>query len=228
VRQPAKEQGETRASRGASGPSTPLHQRPLRPRPIAPTELQPRLPARHAAPAPAGAATQQAAVAMERASTRGERAAAWWLARSSSRSLRGNQHSQREIQEIIRAVFAAHPSRAFPTKDLCDILYPDQPTRAHVGKTSHAARKIVAADAHWTCEFSADGVRSYSSTVPTRVAWPSQKRCWLRSQSGRGCAAPEATQRRSAWRPGDPVSTRGSGPPPHERRPDRRTSNQGR
>ena len=92
---------------------------------------------------------------MERASTRGERAVAW-LARSSSRSLRSTQRSQREIQEIIRAVFAAHPGRAFPTKDLCDILYPNLPTRVHIVRTSHAARKIVAADPHWTCEFSAD------------------------------------------------------------------------
>jgi len=92
---------------------------------------------------------------MERASTRGERAVAW-LARSSSRSLRSTRRSQCEIQEIIRAVFAAHPGRAFPTKDLCDILYPNLPTRVHIVRTSHAARKIVAADPHWTCEFSAD------------------------------------------------------------------------
>jgi hypothetical protein len=76
---------------------------------------------------------------MERASTRGERAAAL-LARSSSRPLGSDRRGQREIQEIIRAVFAAHPSRAFPTKDLCDILYPDLPTRVHIVKTSHAAR----------------------------------------------------------------------------------------
>jgi hypothetical protein len=106
---------------------------------------------------------QQAAIAMERASTRGERAqarqlgrAAASLARSSGRPLGSNRRSPREIQEIIRAVFAAHPTRAFPTKDLCDILYPDQPTRVHIVKTSHAARQIVAADPHWTCEFSAD------------------------------------------------------------------------
>ena len=84
---------------------------------------------------------QAAAKQMERASTRGERS---------------NRRSPREIQDIIRAVFAAHPSRAFPTKDLCDILYPGQPTRVHIVKTSHAARKLVAADPHWTCEFSAD------------------------------------------------------------------------
>ena len=102
---------------------------------------------------------QQAAVAMERASTHGERAAARQLKRaaaslalSSGTSLGSNRRSPREIQEIIRAVFAAHPSRAFPTKDLCDILYPDLPTRVHIVKTSHAARKIVATDLHWTCE----------------------------------------------------------------------------
>jgi len=82
---------------------------------------------------------QQAAVAMERATTHGQRAQARQLvrgaaslARSSGRPLGSNRHSPREIQEIIRAVFAAHPSRAFPTKDLCDILYPDQPTRVHI------------------------------------------------------------------------------------------------
>jgi hypothetical protein len=131
---------------------------------------------------------QQAAVAMERASTRGVRAqarhlerAAAWLARSNGRPLGSDRRRPREIQEIIRAVFAAHPSRAFPTKDLCDILYPDLPTRVHIVKASHAARKLVAADPHWTMT----GVRSLSSTAPTRAAWPSQKRCWLRSQSGR-------------------------------------------
>jgi hypothetical protein len=106
---------------------------------------------------------QQAAVAMERASTRGERAAerqlkrtAASLALNSGGSFGSNRRSPREIQEIIRAVFAAHPTRAFPTKDLCNILYPDLPTRVHIVKTSHAARKIVAADPHWTCEFSSD------------------------------------------------------------------------
>src|SRR5215469_8215675 len=105
---------------------------------------------------------QQAAVAMERATTHGQRAqarqlvrAAAWLARDGGRPLGSQRHSRRVIQEIIRVVFAAHPSRAFPTKDLCDILYPDQPTRVHIVKTSHAARQVVAADPHWTCEFSA-------------------------------------------------------------------------
>jgi len=82
---------------------------------------------------------QQAAIAMERATTRSERAqarqlgrTATWLAQSSGRPSERNRRSPREIQEIIRAVFAAHPSRAFQTKDLCDILYPDQPTRVHI------------------------------------------------------------------------------------------------
>ena len=105
----------------------------------------------------------QAAIAMERATTRGERAqarqlerTAAWLARSSDQPIEGNRRSPREIQEIIRAVFAAHPSRAFHTKDLCDILYPGLPTRMHIVKTSQAAREIAAADPEWACELSAD------------------------------------------------------------------------
>ena len=106
---------------------------------------------------------QQAAVAMERANTHGQRAqarqlvrAAAWLARNGGRPLGSERHSPRVIREIIRAVFAAHPNRAFPMKDLCDILYPDQPTRVHIATASLAARQIVAADLHWTCEYSAD------------------------------------------------------------------------
>jgi len=72
---------------------------------------------------------QQAAIAMERATTHGQRAqarqlvrAAAWLARSGGRPRGSVRHSPRVIQEIIRAVFTAHPSMALRTKDLCDIL----------------------------------------------------------------------------------------------------------
>jgi hypothetical protein len=94
--------------------------------------------------------TWQAAAAMERATTHGQRAlarqlvrAAASLAGSSGRPLGSNRRSPRQIQEIIRAVFAAHPSRAFPTKDLCDFLYPDQPTRVHIVKTSHVTGETL-------------------------------------------------------------------------------------
>jgi hypothetical protein len=53
-------------------------------------------------------------------------------------------------------VFAAHPSAAFLTKDLCEILHPSLPTRRHIAETNRQARKVVAADPHWTCELSAD------------------------------------------------------------------------
>ena len=96
---------------------------------------------------------QQAAIAMERATTRSERAqarqlgrTAAWLAQNRYQPIEGNRRSPREIQEIIHAVLAGHPSRAFHMKDLCDILYPGLPTRMHIVKTSHAARKAVAAD----------------------------------------------------------------------------------
>ena len=53
-------------------------------------------------------------------------------------------------------VFAAHPSAAFLTKDLCEILHPSLPTRKHIAETNRQAREVVAADPHWTCELSAD------------------------------------------------------------------------
>ena len=62
----------------------------------------------------------------------------------------------RAIQEIIRAVFAAHPSAAFLTKDLCEIIHPSLPTRRHIAETNRQARGVVAADPHRTCELSAD------------------------------------------------------------------------
>jgi hypothetical protein len=100
---------------------------------------------------------------MERAGTRGERAQARQLERavarleqSIGRPLRSSRHSPRARRGIIRAVFAAHPGRAFRTKDLCDILYPGLPTRAHITQTNHEAREVAAADPNWTCELSAD------------------------------------------------------------------------
>src|SRR5215472_17196021 len=96
---------------------------------------------------------QQAAIAIEQATTHGQRAqgrqlvrAAAWLARSGVRPRGSVRHSPRVIQEIIRAVFTAHPSMAFRTKDLCNILYPGLPTRAHIARTNNEAREVVAAD----------------------------------------------------------------------------------
>ena len=106
---------------------------------------------------------QQAAIAIERATTLGQRAqarqlvrAAAWLARSGGRPRGSERHSPRVIQEIIRAVLTAHPSRAFRTKDLCNILYPGLPTRAHIARTNYEARAVAAANPDWTCELSAD------------------------------------------------------------------------
>jgi hypothetical protein len=81
---------------------------------------------------------RQAAIAMERAETRGQRAearqlerAAVWLARSCSRPPGRRRRSPREAQEIIRAVFAARPSEAFLTKE---------PLRDHPSQPAHAAQ----------------------------------------------------------------------------------------
>jgi hypothetical protein len=105
---------------------------------------------------------RQAARAMEQPETRGQRAearqlqrAATWLAQSTGRPGR-RRPSPREAQEVIRAVFAAHPSKAFLTKDLCKILYPNLPTRKNIAETNRHAREVVAADPDWTCELSAD------------------------------------------------------------------------
>jgi hypothetical protein len=100
----------------------------------------------------------RATIATERAETRGQRATARQLQRA---AWLGRPHGRRrcrprEIQESIRAVFAAHPSAAFLTKDLCEILHPSLPTRRHIAETHRRAREVVAADPHWTCELSAD------------------------------------------------------------------------
>jgi len=106
---------------------------------------------------------QQAAIAIGQAKTRGEHAearqlrrAAAWLAQNNGRPRGSNRRSPHEIRQIIRTVFAAHPGKAFRTRDLCDILYPNLPTRAHIAKTNHEARKVVATDPDWACELSAD------------------------------------------------------------------------
>jgi hypothetical protein len=106
---------------------------------------------------------RQAAIAMERATTHGQRAqarqlirAAAWLARNGGRPPGRRRHSPREIQEIIQAVFATRPSAAFLTKDLCEILYPNLPTRENIAETSRHVRAVVATDPDWTCALSAD------------------------------------------------------------------------
>jgi hypothetical protein len=99
------------------------------------------------------------ALATEPAETRGQRAEARQLQRAAAslgRPPGRRRRSPRAIQEIIRAVFAAHPSAAFLTKDLCEILHPSLPTRRHIAETNRQAREVVAADPHWTCELSAN------------------------------------------------------------------------
>jgi hypothetical protein len=105
---------------------------------------------------------QQATMAMERSETRGQRAevrqlqrAATWLAQSTGRPGR-RRRSPHEALEIIRAVFAARPSAAFLTKDLCEIIHPKLPTRKNIAETNRHAREVVAADPDWTCALSAD------------------------------------------------------------------------
>jgi hypothetical protein len=73
-------------------------------------------------------------------------------------------------------VLTAHPGEAFRVKDLCDILYPGLPTRAHIAKTNHEVRKVVTADPDWTYELSTSGRhavffnRANASSVPKAEA----------------------------------------------------------
>ena len=46
------------------------------------------------------------------------------LAQSNGRLPVKRRRGPREAQEIIRALFAARPSEAFLTKDLCEIIHP--------------------------------------------------------------------------------------------------------
>ena len=110
------------------------------------------------------------------------------LAQSNGRLPVKRRRGPREAQEIIRALFAARPSEAFLTKDLCEIIHPNLPTRRNIAETNLWVRMVVAADPIGHANYLPISVRWCSSTAPMSVAWKRHEHCWRRSRSGRVCA----------------------------------------
>jgi hypothetical protein len=105
-------------------------------------------------------------------------------------------------------VFAAHPSAAFLTKDLCEILHPSLPTRRHIAETNRQARGRggrPALDVRTVCRSALGGVLQ-----PRQRAQRGSSTNAPGSEAEAAAHAPprEAAARHGFWRHRSPPSCR--------------------